>query len=488
MEITLRVSAVHRDSRPGRIEIRADERSLTPYAGLAITGQLASGLRLVPLLDAELGQVRRAAPVKLRERGLSAGELLVALAECQLVGGECFSDVEQLRSDRAGAPLRAVAEAPSAATALQLAKRFRRSHVQAAERGMARASCALDSRLGRDPAEPVTIDLDATGIEVYGRRKGGARRSRHGSVSYAPHVAFWAERGRPLTSELVGGNREKLSGKDSARIARRALSLLPAHHGEATVRIDSAYYALELLEALRAEGARFTVSLPRTTAMWRALERIPDRAWQEAEGMDGAEVAETSYTPEGWKHEALRLVVRRVRFTRAQLASTSSRRRRTIHPEQLQLCLDGKTGHCFGYSFTLTDIPSDQRSASAVEHFHRHRAQIEERLKEAKLGQALRHLPSGCEHANRVWLQAALLALCLSAMTCDLCPAAGASGKAPGGAPLRRAARTLRRLLFCVPARIVRSGRQTILRLPAGFRHQAAFRSTYEAAYALRPP
>ncbi len=222
--------------------------------------------------------------------------------------------------------------------------------------------------------------------------------------------------------------------------------------------------------------------------MWRALERIPDTAWLEAVEMDGAEVAETTYTPEDWEHEPLRLVVRRVRFTRAQLASTSSRRRRTIHPEQLQLCLDGERGHCYGYSFALTDIPAEQRPAQDVERFHRHRAQIEERLKEAKLGQALRHLPSGCEHANRVWLSAALLALSLSAMTCDLCPAAGASGKAPTGAPLRRAARTLRRLLFCVPARIVHSGRQTILRLPAGFCHQAAFRSTYEAAYALRPP
>jgi Transposase DDE domain group 1 len=482
------VRGAHGDSRPGRIEIRADEESLTPYAGLAITGQLVWGLRLVELLDAELAQVRRAAPVKLRERGLSAGELLVSLAECQLTGGECFSGVEELRSDRAGARLRAVAEAPSAATALQLAKRFRRSHIQATERATARAGEALDRTLGRDPTEPVTIDLDATGVEVFGRRKRGARRSRHGSVSYAPHVAFWAERGRPLTSELVGGNREKLSGADSARIARRALSLLPAGHGEATLRVDSAYYSLELLEALRSEGARFTLSLPRTTAMWRALERLPDDAWREAEGMDGAEVAETSHAPEGWEHEPLRLIVRRVRFTRAQLASTSSRRRRTIHPDQLQLCLDGKQGHCFGYSFILTDIPSEQRSAQEVEHFHRHRAQIEERLKEAKLGQALRHLPSGSEHANRVWLGAALLALALSAMVCDLCPAAGASGRAPRRAPLRRAARTLRRLLFCVPARIVRSGRQTILRLPASFRHQAAFRSTYEAAYALRPP
>ena len=482
------MSAVHRDSRRGRIEIRADDEGLTPYAGLAIIGQLVPVLRLVPLLDAELAQVRRAAPVRLRERGLSAGELLVSLAECQLVGGQCFSDVEDLRSDRAGAALRAVSAAPSAATALQLAKRFRRSHLRAAERALQRAGGALDRALGRDPSEPVTIDLDATQVEVFGRRKGGAARGRHGSVSYAPHVAFWAERGRPLSSELVGGNREKLSGQESARIARRALALLPQGHGQATFRIDSAYYALELLRELRAEGARFTVSLPRTGAMWRALERIPDRDWRLAKELDGAEIAEASHSPEGWQAGPLRLIVRRVRFSRAQLASQSSRRRRTIHPEQLQLCLDGKLGHCYGYSFILTDIPGEERSAADVEHFHRHRAQIEERLKEAKLGQALRHLPSGCEHANRVWLHCALLALALAAICCDLCPAAAASGKAPKRSPLRRAARTLRRLLFCVPARIVRTGRRITLRLPAGFRYAAIFRSTYEAAYALRPP
>jgi Transposase DDE domain group 1 len=311
MEVTLRVAGAHRDSRSGRIEIRADDETLTPYAGLAVTGQLVRALRLVPLLDAELGQVRRARPVKLGARGLSGGELLVSLAECQLVGGQCFSDVEDLRADRAGAALRAVREAPSAPTARQLAGRFGRSHIQAAERALARAGCALDGALDRDPAEPVTIDLDATGIEVFGRRNGGARRSRHGAVSYAPHVAFWAERGRPLCSELVGGNSEKLSGKESAKVARRALSLLPDGHGEATFRIDSAYYALELLTELRKQDARFTVSLPRTSAMWKALERVPDDAWRDAREMDGAQIAEAGYAPEGWEHERLRLIVRR---------------------------------------------------------------------------------------------------------------------------------------------------------------------------------
>ena len=353
---------------------------------------------------------------------------------------------------------------------------------------MARAGQRLDRALGRDPREPVTIDLDATQVTVYGQRKQGAARSRHGSMSYAPHVATWAQRGRALTCELVGGNREKLSGVECARIARRAIALLAAGHGTVTVRIDSAYYAIELLAALRDAAARFTVSVPRNQAMWKALGQIPDSAWTDALDMPGAQVAETPYSPAGWRGEPLRLIVRRVPFSAVKIAdgSLSARRRKTIHPDQLALALDGQVASVFGYSFILTDLYC--QPTVWVEHFHRHRAQIEERLKDAKLGQALRHLPCGDVNANRVWLTCALLALNLTAWCCELCPAAGASGKAPDDAPLRRAAQTLRRILFNVPARIVRSARRTILRLPEGFRHADVFQATLDAIYALPPP
>ena len=97
-------------------------------------------------------------------------------------------------------------------------------------------------------------------------------------------------------------------------------------------------------------------------------------------------------------------------------------------------------------------------------------------------------MPTKDLHANRVWMTAALTALNLSALICDLCPAAGASGKAPIDAPLRRAAKTLRALLFCVPARIITSARQTIFRLPAGYRHADTLSHTYHAALALPAP
>lgn len=473
---------------PGRLVVRADDPSLTPYAGLAVSGELARRLGLAELIDAELAVERRARAVKVRRRGLSPGQLVVSLAECQLVGGSFFDHIEDVRADQAGARLRGVAAMPSAPAALQNSKRFRRCHVQRVERAMARAGERLDRALGRDRAEAVTIDLDATQVTVYGQRKQGAGRSRHGSMSYAPHIAFWAQRGRALTSELVGGNKEKLCGRECARIATRAISVLPDGHGPVTMRIDSAYYAVELLDRLRREQARFTVSVPRNQAIWKALGQIPESAWTEALEMPGAQVAETTYTPAGWRHEPLRLVVRRVGFSAQKIAdgSLTARRRKTIHPDQLALALDGEVASVFGYSFILTDIP--HQPTVWVEHFHRHRAQIEERLKDAKLGQALRHLPSGDQHANRVWLTAALLALNLTALCCDLCPAAGASGKAPDDAPLRRTAQTLRRILFNIPARIIRGARRTILRLPEGFRHADVFQATLDAVYALPPP
>src|SRR5665811_1632187 len=158
MEITLKVNAVNRRKGPGRLEIRADDPALTPHAGLALTGELCRRLGLVELIDAELGLVRRARPVKARRRGVGPGQYLVSLAETQLQGGAFFAVVEQLRADRAGESLRAVAEVPSQATARQYARRFRRSHLHAAERATARCGERLVIRRVTHRAASLSAD------------------------------------------------------------------------------------------------------------------------------------------------------------------------------------------------------------------------------------------------------------------------------------------------------------------------------------------
>jgi Transposase DDE domain group 1 len=491
VELTQRVKSINRDRRPGRLVIRADDPSLTPYAGLAISGELARKLRLVELIDAELAAVGRVAPVKHRRRGLSPGELTVAIAEAQLAGAECFDDIDVVRADRTLAPWRAVVQMPSAPTARQLAYRFRPTHIRAIERAVARCGNELDRKLGRDAGEDVTFDLDATETKVFGRRKRGAGRSRHGHLAYNSYIVTWAERGRALTSELKGGNQARIKAIESGRMLGRAERLLPEEHGQITVRGDNRFYSVELLTDCRKRAMRFSFSATRTSVMWAKLAEIPEDAWSDAIDMQGAQVAELQFTPEGWKHEPLRLIVRRVAVTAKELVqgSPKARRRKTIPPEQLQMVLDGQLDSTYAYSFIVTDIPASEKTTAKVERYHRQRAQIEERFKDAKLGHALRHLPSRDLNANRLWLCCTLLALNICAWVCDISPAARASGTAPDhNTPLRRHAKTLRQLLFCTPARIIRTARQTIMRLPDGFPHFDTFRRTYHAALALPDP
>ena len=63
-------------------------------------------------------------------------------------------------------------------------------------------------------------------------------------------------------------------------------------------------------------------------------------------------------------------------------AQPDARRLKTIHPDQLQLALDGQIA---SVSATASSSPTSPTSRAVwVEHFHRHRAQIEERLKDSQ--------------------------------------------------------------------------------------------------------
>jgi hypothetical protein len=280
--------------------MRADDPSLIPHAGFGpVGGELARRLGLAELIDAELAVERRARPVKVRGRGASPGELVVSLAECRLVGGSFFDHVEDVRADRAGAAVRAVAATPSAPAAVQNAKRFRRCHVQRIERAAVRADERLDRALGRDPAEPVTID--------HGRHAGHRlRTAQAGRRAQPPRLHELRAVRRELGAararvDLGAGERQQgeAVGRRMRTDRKRAISLLPEGHGRVTIRIDSAHYAAALLHVLRTARARFTVSVPRNQAMWKALAQIPESAWTDALDMPGAQVAETAYRPDG---------------------------------------------------------------------------------------------------------------------------------------------------------------------------------------------
>src|SRR5512135_37139 len=83
-------------------------------------------------------------------------------------------------------------------TAAGIARRFTDKHWRGAEAGLAVATARMAGLLPAERAAelaegPVTIDIDATDVEVYGSKKRGVAYNYQGQRAGRPHVAAWAE-------------------------------------------------------------------------------------------------------------------------------------------------------------------------------------------------------------------------------------------------------------------------------------------------------
>jgi hypothetical protein len=411
-----------------RVRIGAPDPSLTATSGVAAVAEFVEKLDVVGTFDRGIGAIKQ------RARGASAGELLVGLAQSQLLGGDAL-----------------VAEAANAAV-------------------VTRAYRLLPADRRAKLERSITIDMDSTDVEVYGSRKEGVAYNYAGQRAGRPHLATWAEAGLSVAADLLAGNDDVRPR--AAGMLSRALTAIPGEVSAALaqagsvprVRTDAGYFTGDLARAAVEQGCDFAIAAKRNIAMWRAYASIDPDAWVDAVAMPGAQVAAVDYAPAGWPEDAY-TIVRRVRVdAEAISADPRSRRRRTIDPSQLALAIDGTATHAYAVSFIVTNIPTYDEAEKGetvrdVEAWFRRRTDIEDRIREAKLGAALRKLPSGSAAVNTVWMWAALLAGNLSVLLQAL------TGIDEHG---RAHAARLRHDLLCVPARLVHHGRTPTLRLPPG--------------------
>jgi hypothetical protein len=461
----------------GRVQVGADDPSLTSNAGMLAVTELCARLGLISELDAGIG------PVKQRDRGFTGGQVLTGMATAQLAGEDFLVGLDRVRADAAGQQLVPV-PGLATSTATGIVRRFTPDHWRGAEKGLAAATARMLELL---PAErvaelaegPVTIDIDATDVEVYGSKKRGVAYNYQGQRAGRPDVAVWAETEIPLAAGL-------LSGKDDPRssvvaLLKRALAALPqqvrdgaaAAGRKIALRADAGYFAGELARAAAAEGMEFAIGAKRITSMWRALAGIADDAWRDAIDMDGAQVAVSSYKPADWPDGTV-LLIRRVRLDPDQVsADPRSRRRRTLHPDQRALPFPEleQEPAIYAYSFICTSLDvSTPAKAAAVEYWYRHRTTVENVFRDSKHGAALRHLPSGYTEVNTAWMWASLIAAAIAAWLHQL------TGVISGGELVaghgtrggKAMIATLRRVLIAIPARLVSHGGQLIMRLAPG--------------------
>jgi hypothetical protein len=354
-----RVREIHRLRR--RVRIGAPDPSLTSVSGMAAVTELVDRLAMIKLLDAAIG------PIKARDRGHTGGQLLVGIAAAQLAGEDFLVGLDRQRADVAGQQLVPVPGLAST-TAAGLARRLSDGQWHAVETGIgdiaAAALAALPAQRSAALCETVTIDLDTTDVEVYGRHKRGVAYNHQGQRCGRPHVATWAETATVLAADLMPGNADPRS--HAAELLRRALAALPAPAvaGRVRLRADAGYFAGQLARAALFAGVEFAIGARRIAPLWRLLDGVREADWVDAIDMDHTQVAVAHYCPDWWP-AATRLLIRRVRLDvdgaagRGQVsADPRSRRRRTLHPAQRALPLAELAGAdaVYGYSF-ITDLP-----------------------------------------------------------------------------------------------------------------------------------
>jgi hypothetical protein len=275
-------------------------------------------------------------------------------------------------------------------------------------------------------------------------------------------------------TRLRGGN--AASARGAAGFAVQAVRTARACGctGTIVVRMDSAYYAAELLHAIRAAGARFSVTVPLNPSICAAIAavgdgawtpiRYPEAIWDDQLGcwVSEAEAAETGYTAftghpvkKGQRKDraiTARLIIRRVKDQNTKAAAGQ-----------------GELFPVWRYHAVFTDSPFELVQA---EEQHRDHAIIEQVFADWTDG-PLAHLPSGKFAANAAWLTCAAIAH-------NLVRAASALASLP----LAKArAATIRRDLIAVAARAARHGRGHItLHLPEGWHREREWLNLLDAA------
>lgn len=410
--------------RSALVQVAASTQQLTSHAGLVLVRELAVRLGVGELLDR--------VTVKKRRRGYSPAQAILGLCEMLIAGGECLDDVALLRADSAQELLRGHG-LPEPTTLGRFLRRFSLGHIGQLNRALDELFARVHPLLGR---ETVTLDLDATYIEHHGPvgSRQGTRGTYKGKVAWHPLLCFVGETGEWLHARLRNGHAGASTG--AARFLGECLRRLP-EGARLFLRADEGFWGQDFFAELERKQITYAIGAPLIASVRGRISEIAEEDWQPSSYREGSEVASFRWRPKTWKQER-RFIVRR-------------------DPAKVgeQLSLEGREWHYWAI------VTNDQeRSGDEIESWHRAKANLENRIKEAKLGLGLDNLPCASFHANWAYLLVTLLAYNLLAWLKLLAlPASERTSYA----------KRLRFRFITVAATVGRSGRRLVLRLSAGY-------------------
>jgi hypothetical protein len=251
-----------------RVSVRFDEPNLVPGAGLLPAATLAQRVDLGGLVDDR---------VRLARHGANSGIKALTVIGAILAGGDSIDDLDVLRAG-ATPGLFDCLRAPS--TVGSWLRGFTWPNIRELD-AVSRALLARLWSAGAGPADltgPLTIDLDSTIVEVYGRAKQGAAFGYTKVRGYHPQLATCAQTGQVLFARLRGGSAGSARGAKTFLTETVSRVRDAGAAGQLSVRADSAFYSAAVLWTARKLNVRFSVTVRQNPSIRRAIEAIAEQA------------------------------------------------------------------------------------------------------------------------------------------------------------------------------------------------------------------
>jgi len=366
------------------IKLEKSDEEITSRSGLVLFDEFIK----VFGLKRELG---RHMPLPGSNRGFEAWRYIEPLVLMLYGGGRHIEDLRELREDRALMRATQMEEIPSSSAIGDWLLRMGEGE------GLVSFHRVTDDLtrevLIRDEHQEYTLWSDPTIIEAEKRE---AVMSYQGVKGYRPIITAFKEmpvvvwhRFRP--GNAMGGALEAIKG---------AYKLLPLGKRIGHAALDSEFYTADVINYLRSEGSTFTIVADKDEAVVGAIGGIVEGDWRPYFDKDGVktdrEIAVTVHCME--KTEAFSLVVLRWRNPQRDLFRRDE--------------------YC--YYAIATDLEAEpQEVITRHEESHpeqafvwryNERGQMENIIKELKVGIGMEQMPSGSFEANAMYFAIGVLA------------------------------------------------------------------------------
>jgi hypothetical protein len=445
-----------------------DEENLVSHAGLIPVLELGEQAGLAALL----GEYVHFSSERVRSGAANPVPKLTSIIAGMATGADSIDDLGAIRS---GGMRQVFGGVYAPATLGIFLREFTHGHVSQLSAVLRRHLIGLAARTPvlAGIGEQAYVDIDSLLRPVYGHAKQGASFG-HTKISgktvlrrgLSPLAATIST---PAAAPVIAAVRLRAgragSSKNAASVVTGAVKTAKAAGAvNILVRADSAYGNSQVAAAARTAGARFSLTLLKTTAVNAAIAAIADDAWAPVDYpgavidpdtgdlISDAQVAEIEYTAfTSTKNPVTaRLIVRRV------LDANQPEGQDPLFP-------------VWRYHPFFTD---SEESVTSADITHRQHAIVETVWSDLIEG-PWAHQPSGLFTANAAWAV-------LAAITHNLLRAAGTL---TGARYAKARGATLRTHLINLPARLARPQHRPILHLPAHWPRAAPWLTLWQAVY-----